>query len=878
MNPLLRLREAGQSVWLDFLRRSLISGGGLERLIREDGVSGVTSNPSIFGKAIGGSTDYDDAIRVIAEKNGRSPIEVFYDLALADVQMAADVFRPVYQETQGADGLVSFELEPRLAHDTRGSIESALELFERIGKPNVMIKVPGTDEGVPAVEELTALGVSVNITLLFSVEMYEKVAEAYIRGLERRLDAAEPVDRVVSVASFFVSRVDSVADGVLPEGSPLRGKVAIANAKRAYHQFRHLFSGERWARLGAAGARVQRPLWASTGTKNPEYSDVLYVEELVGPDTVNTMPEATLNAFRDHGVVRPVAAFEGMEEAETILSLLPEHAIDLDAITERLVEDGLLAFQVDLERLLGVIEEKLEDVRSGRARVSAELGSLAGRIERRLAQLERKDVVARIWRRDHTVWRPDPAEIVDRLGWLGMTTLMRDRVSELETFAKEVIGDGITTAVLLGMGGSSLAPDVLRRTLGVRDGFLDLHVLDTTHPATVARVERSLDLARTLFVVASKSGGTIETLSHLAYFFERAGGRGGQFVAITDPGSPLEALARSRGFRRIFLNPPDIGGRYSALSLFGLVPAALIGADLGALLEAAEEMACACDGCVPYGENPGTWLGAVMGEGARAGRDKLTLILPPELVSLGPWVEQLIAESTGKDGKGILPVTGEDLGLPIVYGPDRLFVVYGEHEGLEPLETRGHPVVRIADGTASLGAEFFRWEFATAVAGHVLGIHPFDQPDVEEAKRATRRILESGPGKAPGFDDLKALLGTLRRRDYVAIQAYLDPTVGTERSLQRARLAIRDRYRVAATVGFGPRFLHSTGQLHKGGPDTGVFVQVVDRARDADVSIPRASYTFGGLIDAQALGDLQALKARGRRIARVTIDQLEDVG
>ncbi len=874
MNPLLQLREAGQGVWLDFLRRSLITGGGLERLVREDGVSGLTSNPSIFGKAIGSSTDYDEAIRAIAEKDGRNAIEVFYDLALADVQMAADVFLPVYQETRGADGLVSFELEPRLAHDTDGSVEAARSLFERIGKPNVMIKVPGTDEGVPAVEELTAIGVSVNITLLFSVEMYEQVARAYIRGLERRLDAGEPVDHVVSVASFFVSRVDTVADRELPEGSPLRGKVAIANAKRAYHRFGHLFSGERWHRLMSTGARVQRPLWASTGTKDPDYSDVLYVEELIGPDTVNTIPEATLNAFRDHGVVRPRSVSEGIEEAEAILSLLPEHGIDLDAITQGLVEDGLRAFQADLEKLLGVIEGKLEEVRAGRARVTAMLGSLSHDVEDRLAQLDHEDVVARIWRKDHTVWRPDPAEITSRLGWLGVSDLMRERVDEIEAFAREVAGEGFRTAVLLGMGGSSLAPEVIRRTLGVRDGFLDLIVLDTTHPVTVARIEGSLDLARTLFVVASKSGGTTETLSHLAYFFERTGRRGGQFVAITDPGTPLEVLARERDFRRVFLNPPDIGGRYSALSLFGVVPASLIGADLGALLVGAVGLACACHDCVPSGENPGAWLGAVLGEAETSGRDKLTLVLPPELESFGDWVEQLIAESTGKDGKGIVPVIGEDVGRPDVYGPDRLFVSYGEHSGLEGLEATGHPVVRIADGPVSLGSEFFRWEFATAVAGNVLGIHPFDQPNVEEAKRAAKQILGSDPVPNDGFDDLGDLLRTLEPRDYVAIQAYLDATVETVQILQRARFAIRDRHKVAVTVGFGPRFLHSTGQLHKGGPDTGVFVQVVDRTRDADVPIPGAPYTFGELIDAQALGDLHALRARGRRVARVTLDQL----
>jgi transaldolase len=363
MNPLLRLGEAGQSIWLDFLRRSLITGGGLERLMREDGVSGVTSNPSIFGKAIGSSTDYDEAIRAIADKARRTPMQVFYDLALADVAMAADVFRSIFEATNGADGFVSFELEPRLANDTSGSIEAARELFERIDRPNLMIKVPGTEEGVPAVEELTALGLNVNITLLFSVELYEKVALAYIRGLERRLEVGQPVGRLASVASFFVSRVDAAVDGLLPEGSPLRGKVAIANAKRAYQRFRQLFSGERWEGLARAEARVQRPLWASTGTKNPAYSDVLYVEELVGADTVTTVPEATLDAFRGHGVVRPDAALEGLEEAETILGLLPEQGIDLGAITERLVEEGLAAFQADLDDLLEVIARKLEDVR-----------------------------------------------------------------------------------------------------------------------------------------------------------------------------------------------------------------------------------------------------------------------------------------------------------------------------------------------------------------------------------------------------------------------------------------------------------------------------------------------------------------------------------
>jgi transaldolase/glucose-6-phosphate isomerase len=876
MNPLLQLRDAGQSVWLDFLRRSLITGGGLQRLVREDGVSGMTSNPSIFGKAIGDSTDYDEAIRVIAQKNGRSSIDVFYDLALADVQMAADVFLPVYRQADGSDGLVSFELEPRLAHDTEGSIEAAVDLFERIGKPNIMIKVPGTDEGVPAVEELTARGVSVNITLLFAVAMYEQVAEAYLRGLERRVAEGQSLDGVASVASFFVSRVDTAVDEQLPDASPLRGKVAIANAQRAYHRFQRIFSGERWERLAAAGARVQRPLWASTSTKNPEYSDVRYVEELVGPDTVNTVPEATLNAFRDHGVVRPHAVIDGYEDAESVLSSLPEHGIDLDAITDKLVEDGVDAFQADLDKLLSVIERELEKARAAEAAVPSALGPIAGAVDDRLASLSQDDVVARIWRKDHTVWRPDPTEIDNRLGWLDLSSQMRTHVHDLQHLATEVTQEGFDTAVLLGMGGSSLAPEVLRETLGVRDGFLDLRVLDTTHPATIARLDASLDLERTLFIVSSKSGGTIETRSQFAHFFERSGQNGSQFVAITDPGSPLEALAGTRGARRVFLNPPDIGGRYSALSLFGLVPAALIGADLDELLESAYGMACACGASAPVGEDPGAWLGAVLGEGWRDGRDKLTLLLPDDLSGFGVWVEQLIAESTGKENRGIVPVVDEPLGSPESYGSDRLFVAYGDPDGLAALEAHGNPVVRLAAG--DLGAEFFRWEFATAVAGAVLGIHPFDQPNVEEAKRATMEILDAGATEPPAVDELGDILGTVGDHDYVAIQAFIDPTDENAEVLERARVAIRDRYKVAVTVGFGPRFMHSTGQLHKGGPATGAFVQVVDAERGTDVPIPDAPYTFGELIDAQALGDLRALRARDRRVARIHLDQLSDLG
>jgi transaldolase len=364
VNRLKALHEAGQSIWLDFLRRDLITDGGLARLIRDDGVTGVTSNPTIFAKAMVGSKDYDHAIGRIARRGKAAPLDVFYDLALDDIRMAADLFAPVYEQTAGVDGFVSFELEARLAHDARQSIATAQNLVERIGRPNVMIKVPGTAEGVEVVEELTAAGINVNITLLFSVDMYWRVALAYMAGLERRRAAGQSLDRVVSVASFFVSRIDTVVDPLLRDDSPLRGRVAIANAKRAYQHFQHLFSSDRWGRLAEAGARVQRPLWASTGTKSPAYSDVLYVEALIGRDTVNTMPEATLDAFRAHGRIHPDAVLEGSRETGATLSLLAEQGIALDTIAAQLLDDGLAAFDADLARVVGAIESKLESARS----------------------------------------------------------------------------------------------------------------------------------------------------------------------------------------------------------------------------------------------------------------------------------------------------------------------------------------------------------------------------------------------------------------------------------------------------------------------------------------------------------------------------------
>jgi glucose-6-phosphate isomerase len=497
------------------------------------------------------------------------------------------------------------------------------------------------------------------------------------------------------------------------------------------------------------------------------------------------------------------------------------------------------------------------------------LGPIAGRVQQALADLDARDVLARIRQPDHTVWSDDPTEITEpnRLGWLEVHAEMAGEAESLQAFAASVAAEGYTTAVVLGMGGSSLAPEVLQATFGYRLDRLALQVLDTTHPDAILDLERAIDLSKTLFIVSSKSGSTVETISQFRYFWKLIPD-GAHFIAITDPGSSLQKLGEAHGFRRVFLNRPDIGGRYSALSYFGLVPAALIGADLEAVLAQAGEMAGVCES-PSAAANPGAYLGAVMGEAALAGRDKLMLFLPPQFAAFGDWVEQLLAESTGKEGKGIIPVVGETPAPPEKYSADRLFVVIGPNTDIAGLEAAGHPVVQLPyEGPEQLGAEFFRWEFATAIAGQRLGINPFDQPDVQSAKDATSRIIEqdiTDPGSTPSMADL---LRSVKAPDYIAVLAYLPRNTVTRRELQTLRLDLRDRHRVATTLGFGPRYLHSTGQAHKGGPNSGVFIVITDDAEE-DAQIPEAPYTFDRLRMAQALGDLQSLQAAGRRVAHV---------
>ena len=535
---------------------------------------------------------------------------------------------------------------------------------------------------------------------------------------------------------------------------------------------------------------------------------------------------------------------------------------------------------------------------------SASLGALQGAVDSSLEMFDKNSIPKRIWNCEPEIWTEDETgqkEISQRLGWLRVVETMSGETAKLRQFTEELKEAGFKTAILIGMGGSSLAPEVFVKTFGVTDGFIELKVADTTVPRSILEIERSVDLSRTLFIISSKSGGTIEVMSLFKYFKQKmvdilGDGFGANFIAITDPGTNLGKLASANGFRKIFLNPPDIGGRFSALSYFGLVPAGLLGMDLDFFLTRAFQAVEASGPQTPSLESPGAWLGVIMGEASRLGRDKLTLILSPGISTFGCWLEQLIAESTGKEGKGIIPVDLEPVGGPDSYGDDRLFV-YMRLDGdptfdraVSDLERSGHPVVTLRlHCDYDLGREMFRYEFATSAAGVILGINPFDQPNVQESKDITGKLLAAyiKDGKIPDTEKLDpqdvsfpgeigAFLEKAGSNDYVSFNAFIHPSETACKCLHEARSIIQQRFKVATTLGFGPRYLHSTGQIHKGGPDTGLFI-VITTDESEDIQVPGESYTFGVLKQAQSIGDFQALKNKGRRVIRVHLGDESDL-
>lgn len=901
-------------------------------MVEEDGLAGVTSNPAIFEKAITGSSDYTQALLELQREKGLDAMAIYERIAIKDIQDAADILRPVYDRTNRRDGYVSLEVSPFLARDTEGTINEARRLWAAVDRPNLMVKIPATAEGVPAIEQAISEGINVNVTLLFAQDMYEKVAHAYLAGLQKWIASGGDAGRVASVASFFISRIDSMIDAKLnvrlkesrDENERARlhglmGKVAIANAKLTYQLYKSIFSGSTWEPLAAAGAQTQRLLWASTGTKDPSYSDVLYIDELIGPDTVNTIPPATFDAFRDHG--KPRASLEeDVNAARGAMATLEAVGISMKQVTDDLVTQAVKLFAEPFDKLLNSVDAKCKVVSVDE--IDPQIYSLPANLQTEL-QAEIDDwkmagKVRRLWARHAALWTG--SDEGNWLGWLGVT---EDQLASHERFADlahDIQNAGFKHALLLGMGGSSLCPEVLKMTFGKIEGSPELFVLDSTDPGQIKTFENKIDIANTIFIVSSKSGSTLEPNIFKQYFFERvketvgAEEAGRRFIAVTDPGSKFEEVAERDKFRYIFHGVPSIGGRYSALSDFGMVPATVMGLDAPRFLDQADIMAIACSSCLPVDRNPGVVLGLILGVSARNGRDKVTLIASPPIHDLGAWLEQLIAESTGKEGKGIIPVDREPLGNPEVYGNDRVFVYIRTEMDFDPAQDQavddiakaGHPVVRILlNDLYDLGQEMFRWQIATAVACSVIGVNAFNQPDVEASKIATKALTSeyektgSLPAETPILSEsgislyadetnaaaltgavggektltayIRAHLNRLNAGDYFGILAYIEMNAPHEAALQTMRTKVRDTRHAATCVGFGPRFLHSTGQAYKGGPNTGVFLQIT--ADDAeDLAVPGQKYTFGIVKAAQARGDFQVLAERKRRALRVHLN------
>lgn len=903
--PTVELFEAGQSPWLDNISRELIKSGKLKSLIQEKGVLGVTSNPSIFEKAIGqAGGGYDaDVKRLYA--TGASTFETYDALTIADIRKTCDLFLPVFKKTKGGHGFVSLEVSPDLAYDALTTISEAKRLFKAVARPNLMIKIPATPEGLSAIRAVIGSGINVNITLMFSMKHYQGVAQAYIDGLADYKAKGGDLRRVYSVASVFVSRIDTYLDKKLdelavsnPQAKNLKGKAAVANSKLIYQEFKKIFGSDKFLKLQKSGATIQKVLWGSTSCKNPAYPDLLYVETLVGPDTVNTMPQVTLDAVLDHGNIKPGSIEEGVAESREAVSKLSALGFDLNQIGETLQKDGVRLFIESFESLMKTLELKREAFSKQKKQAAKETYSLSSQtvssVKSKIAALEGRDFLNRFLKGDANLWKSEDyhqASINNRLGWMTAHDWIMGKLYEIDRLREQLLREKYKDMVLLGMGGSSLAPEVISLVSKRSAKSLRFHVLDTTDPATVFQVQKKINLKSTVFIVASKSGGTIETMSQFHYFYDlvtKAYGKkaaekaGAHFVAITDSGSSLQKLGAEKKFRKVLINPSNIGGRYSALSFFGMLPAILMGADVRPILKSAREFAVALRGQKDLNQNPGVYLGIVLAALDAENKDKLTFLSSKTLMPVAAWLEQLIAESTGKEGKGIVPIEGKKPADPALYGPDRVFVVMkmrGEaakdlDQAAAKLKKAGFSVI-VSEwpSDAAIGAEFLKWEIATAVAGIVMQINPFDEPNVKEAKDFTNRFLdmlkEKGKYENPknyvaagGKTDWDAFFSQVKKGGYLALLVYAERTPQVQQAFNRFREEVREAYKLPVLLGFGPRYLHSIGQLYKGGTLNGLFLAFVKR-ETKDAKIPGTYYTFGQLKKAQAFGDIQALESKG---------------
>lgn len=916
-NKIEKINELGQSIWYDNIQRCIIQNGELKEMIQRGFVRGMTSNPCSFRDAITNSNDYDTAIAPMALAGWNSQ-KIFAKLSVEDIRDAAGLFTDLYVQSEGRDGYISLEINPSFAYNTESAVEEAKKIWTAVNRPNLMVKIPATTNGLIAVQQLTAAGININITLIFSEERYVEAAEAYLSGLEERAAGGKPIDKIHSVASVYVCWIDLKIDPLLEEiiknsdeqqaltAAELKGKIGIANCKKIYRRFEKIFNSDRFKTLQEHGARIQRPLWAATNCINSQFPDTLYIDSLIGKNTISTVNPETLQAILDHGRIK--AGLPAPDsEIDSMFSKLASLGISFNAITEQLEEEGVNTFETAFKSMLGDLEKRSEFIQTS-------LGELYEPVFQNFQKVEENSILPRIFAKDPTVWTFDTQaypEIRNRLGWLDAQNTTAKSIDEFRGILKSLREDGIKKVLLLGMGGSSLAPEVMALTFhNISD--IKLSIVDSTDPGQVLTADRDNPAEETVYIISSKSGGTAEVRAFLDYFYARAKDSlgeeaGSHFIAITDPGTQLERTAKELNFRNIVLSDASVGGRFSAITPFGVLPATLIGIDPAIVLEKVNGMAKKSTPSNPVGSNEGAALGVYMATAALNGRDKFTILTDPELESLGSWLEQLIAESSGKNGKGIVPVDIEPKTDPANYARDRAFV-YVNYSGtqstfVEKLIAAGQPVltIKIAELT-DLFAEFYRWEIAISVACSLLEVNAFDQPNVQDSKNRTvakiNEYKEKGRLEEPETvwekDGVKAYYNFESKElraakdpadlltkfiklaksgeDYVAINAYVPRNDTLLEELQAVRKQILDLSGCATTLGFGPRFQHSTGQLHKGGANNGVFVQLVANCPE-DAEIPNEGMTFAVLERAQALGDFEALLAMDRRAIRIDLGE-----
>lgn len=928
-NSLWGLRGRGQGVWLCGLRRLLAKVDSLAGPAVSHGISGIETDLLMLAGAVERGPEYHDSL--VSWANGVSVARPVEALLIEEASIGARLLAPVYEETGGRDGYVSVDVDSSLANDAEEMSMAIRRLHSAIDEPNVIPRLPPTNSGCAVFEAFTAEGFSVHVGPIFSVAAVERVTEAFIRGALRLPKDIEEARGLASVISFGLASLDEAVDELLRAwirtadkdmsgAESLLGSAATAIAKVACRHQRDLLFQKLPESLRESGPRSLRLMWTDLATGDPRRRRLRYVHRLIGPDTVAAMPFGLMRDFAFTGLAESTLG-QRVDEAEEIIDEVTSLGIDLDAIGTELQERYIAHRRLQYGELDNVILAAIEANVGGKRQVDEAASAIApsstSELEVPSMLIAVKNIddqfPTRLWLKDSSLWSDDPTtqdSIRNRLGWLDLIESTLSASASSRRFAKQMNDGKADQVVFLGMGGSSLCAEVCRQVFGVEDVW----IVDSTIPTAVAAVAASVDLGRTLVIVASKSGTTIEVRALFDFFHERCTPMldqpGQQFMAITDPGTPLEQIAYEKGFRSLWLAPTDVGGRFSALSVFGILPMELMGIDSVAICTSARRMAASCAAGTSTLDNPGTRLGAALFNAYEAGRDKVTFACSPSLTAFGMWAEQLIAESTGKEGGGLIPIVGEPPGAADQYGDDRIFVALelageddsGRNMWLDALRQEGHPVMKfVLDNRHQIGSEFVRWQIAVASAGSLMGINPFDQPDVQGSKDRTTAILDSykaGTGmlnRAPiamdvgwlvfadlerdeelarqqhgdGLDSwLSAHLGRAQVPDYVALQAFVSCEPRTLSAFQEIRRLLRERRGVATTLGWGPAFLHSTGQLHKGGPDNGIFLQIT--ADDSeDIEIPGAGYSFGRLVRAQSLGDLAALEERGRRVLRV---------